>query len=457
MMRNATVIALLTGGLAACGSETTPTGGTGGVAGTGGSVTDGGPGSSGGATSQGGTVGTGGASGGRVAGAGGTGGATGPGGTTGNGGRSGSGGATSSGGMGGRPSAGGSTGGGGVTSTGGMTSSGGVTSTGGMTSSGGATSTGGATSSGGVTSPGGGAGRGGTAATGGATASNTGGASGSAGQPDAGTPPPPVCTTDSTLSAGDHRATLQQGSRSRSYLVHVPRSVESGTAVALVLDFHGSGDTSEGQESASGWREKADQEGFIVVYPDGVGKGWNVGNCCGQALSENVDDVGFTRAVIEAVSKAACIDPKRVYATGMSNGAGFVHRLACEAADVIAAIAAASADLVTDPCTPARPISELSVRGLDDTMVAYEGGNTGSTGWYSPGAKKTLELWKEIDQCSGTADTSRQYCETYASCSAGVEISLCSLPNTGHGLYQNPVGFNVPEVAWEMFLRQPMP
>ena len=175
------------------------------------------------------------------------------------------------------------------------------------------------------------------------------------------------------------------------------------------------------------------------------------------AASEDVDDVGFTRAMIEAVGQTACIDAKRIYVTGMSNGAGSAQRLARQAADVIAAIAAASADLVTDPCTPARPISELSLRGLSDTMVDYAGESVGSTGWYSPGAKGTLELWKKIDQCTGSVQTTRQYWETYSACSAGVEITLCSLPNTGHDTYNNAVGLSVPDVAWEVFQRQPMP
>jgi polyhydroxybutyrate depolymerase len=114
------------------------------------------------------------------------------------------------------------------------------------------------------------------------------------------------------------------------------------------------------------------------------------------------------------------------------------HRLACEAADIFAAIAAASADLVTDPCKPSRSISELSVRGLSDTLVAYAGGNTGSTGWYSPGAKGTLALWKDIDGCTGEVDTSKQYCETYKSCQGGVEITLCSCPTPAHPLRQPP-------------------
>jgi polyhydroxybutyrate depolymerase len=274
--------------------------------------------------------------------------------------------------------------------------------------------------------------------------------------PDAG-PPAPVCPSTPTLKPGDSRAMLQHDGMMRSYLVHVPSGVKASVAVPLVLDFHGNGSNSTQESMGSGWAQKADSVGFITAYPDGVGGGWNVGNCCGQALSDNVDDVGFAKAIVAALSAATCIDPKRVYATGISNGAGLAHRLACEAADVFAAIGAASADLVTDPCKPARPISELSVRGLADNLVAYAGGKTGSTGWYSPGAKGTLDLWKGIDQCTGMPDsTKHQYCETYDHCAGGVEVTLCSLPNTGHILYTNSLGFSVPDVVWGMFVRQPM-
>jgi polyhydroxybutyrate depolymerase len=360
------------------------------------------------------------------------------------------------GGTGGRSSAAGATGIGGATATGGNIGRG----TGGRSSAAGATGIGGATATGGDASYGGSAtgtkvATGGVAGVGGRNAGATSGTIGAGGKTAGGGSA--QCPNTSTLKTGDNRATLQLGGRSRSYGVYVPSSVKSGTAAPLIFDFHGHGSNSADEESSSGWKKKADQVGAVMVYPDGVDSSWNVGNCCGLAMSENVDDVGFTRAMLEAVSKAACIDAKRVYATGMSNGAGFTQRLACEAADVIAAIAAASADLVTDPCTPARPISELSLRGLTDTLVAYAGGNTGSTGWYSPGAKATLDLWKKIDQCTGSVTTTHQYCESYTSCAAGVEITLCSLPNTGHDTYNNAVGLSVPDVAWELFLRQPMP
>jgi polyhydroxybutyrate depolymerase len=277
-----------------------------------------------------------------------------------------------------------------------------------------------------------------------------------AGAPDA-APATAPCPSTMQYKAGDNHGQLELQSRTRKFTVYVPTAIKADARVPLVLDFHGNGSSGSQEESGSGWRQKADKEGFVVAYPDGVGNGWNVGNCCGEALMSNSDDVGFAKAIVQSVSAAVCIDDKRVYATGISNGAGLAHRIACEAADVFAAIAAASADLVTDPCKPARPISELSVRGLSDTLVAYAGGNTGSTGWYSPGAKGTLDLWKKIDGCTGTLQMPRQYCEGYTGCEAGTEITLCSLPGTGHILYSNSLGFSVPDVAWETFTRQHKP
>jgi len=423
MMRNAGIVGLLVVALNACGSQN---------AGGGGAAT--GSAATGGATSGGGVRGTGGRSG--------DGGAAGASVVAGSGGGAGA----------------------GSSETGGRLGSGGRSDSGGGAGGAGTSGRGGAVGMGGETGNGGASGQIDARAPSDVPASNPSGDASvakdvAAPQSDAvdTKPATSTCSGTSTLKAGDNKATLQFGGRTRSYVVYVPSAIKSGTAVPLVFDFHGHGANAAQEESSSGWKKKADQVGLIMVYPDGVDSSWNVGNCCGLAMSEKVDDVGFTKAMIEAVSKAACIDPKRVYATGMSNGAGFVHRLGCEAADVIAAIAPASADLVTDPCTPARPISVLAVRGLADTMVAYEGGKTGSTGWNDPGAKASLDLWKKIDQCTGSTTTPRQYCESYTQCSGGVEDTLCSLPDTGHDTYNNAVNMNVPDVVWEMFQRQPMP
>src|SRR5437016_6447484 len=110
-----------------------------------------------------------------------------------------------------------------------------------------------------------------------------------------------------------------------------------------------------------GLNEKADRAGFLAVYPSGTGRleralTWNGGNCCGYAMLNKVDDVAFTRGLLDDLAKAVLIDRKRVYATGMSNGAMMVYRLASELSDRIAAIAPVSGPMGTRTCHPKRPV-----------------------------------------------------------------------------------------------------
>src|SRR5262249_25657301 len=129
------------------------------------------------------------------------------------------------------------------------------------------------------------------------------------------------------------------GGRARTFRVHVPPGYTGKRAVPLVLDLHAPGETLGLQQYLSGFAQKSDEAGFIVVWPQGVHASWNGNDCCGGALAENIDDVGFLRALVSEVETIANIDHSRVYATGHSNGASMVHRLACEAADLFAAVA----------------------------------------------------------------------------------------------------------------------
>jgi polyhydroxybutyrate depolymerase len=207
---------------------------------------------------------------------------------------------------------------------------------------------------------------------------------------------------------------------------------------------------------ASGFRELSDQHGFVAVYPDGVGGSWHVNGCCGQAAQEELDEIGFVRAVLADVTAQVCIDPKRIYASGISQGGGMAHHVGCLAADVFAAIAPVSSDLRTEPCEPSRAISELSFRGMADNLSPYGGGPVGPVGmqYQAIGAKETLERWRTIDECTGTPEPMLELCETYAQCADGVEVSLCSIPGGGHVLYSNPSSFDVAGAAWAMFERQ---
>jgi polyhydroxybutyrate depolymerase len=233
-----------------------------------------------------------------------------------------------------------------------------------------------------------------------------------------------------------------------------------------VIDFHPLGGTGASWKGSTGWAELADSEGFIVIWPDGVQNSWNAGRCCRAAMEQNVDDIGFTKAIIQSLREDACINPKRVYATGCSNGGGMAFRVACEAADVIAAVAPVDFDCVTSAmdsdrtcgeCAPARPISEIQFRGTADTAVPYEGGlREGGTTTF-PGARQTFDSWGEINMCTGSPGelAGHPACETYPQCGGGASTVLCTIQNGSHcGSYGS---FDIANVAWELFQTKELP
>jgi poly(3-hydroxybutyrate) depolymerase len=166
--------------------------------------------------------------------------------------------------------------------------------------------------------------------------------------------------------------------------------------------------------------------------------------------------VAFAKALVAQVQTTACIDPDRIYAVGVGGGGGMAYRLACDAGDVFAAVAATAWDLLAenvDDCRPKRPITEISFRGSADTVVPYDGGVSavvpGMTITFL-GAKKTFEKWAELDGCTGspTAPDS-DGCSSYSSCKDGVEVVLCTNPE-GH-----PEPGNA-SVAWPLLKRHPL-
>lgn len=265
--------------------------------------------------------------------------------------------------------------------------------------------------------------------------------------------PSPGCS-NSTLAMGNSTAMLMHDGRAREYMVHVPSSYTGNTPVPFVIDIHGLTSSDSAQAGLSGWRAKSDEVGFLVVHPQGLSNSWNGGDlCCGTAQSTGVDDEGFMRAIVTKIGEQACIDRKRVYATGLSNGGAMSHLLACNAADMFAATAPVSMGNGTRPCNPSRPISVIMYRGTTDTLVGYNGG-------LFPSAMADFDQWKMLNGCTGTPTKIHGVCDHYApsQCEAGVEVTLCTL-NAGHVLYSNAVTANVavPDVVWEAFERQRLP
>lgn len=242
--------------------------------------------------------------------------------------------------------------------------------------------------------------------------------------------PVATCLPTANLAPGESHRTLQVGDVSRKYLLHVPPGYNGKTPVPLVIDWHGLLLDGPTQRDLSGYAELADKEGFIVAFPTGLDQAWNVGPCC--TTSRTVDDVAFARALVAEIEKLSCIDPKRVYSAGFSMGGGMTMNLACRAADLFAAFAPAAFDLLIESeqaCQPSRPVSIITFRGRNDFIVPYAGGesmppNGLDVTIHFRGAEATFDFWKKANGCTG-APTMNSGCETYTTCAAGTETTLC--------------------------------
>lgn len=253
-----------------------------------------------------------------------------------------------------------------------------------------------------------------------------------------------VAARRSDVQANLQEATILHDGLKRKYIVHVPRRVGSdGQPAAVVLAFHGGGgDASHMADSSHyGLVAKADAAGFIVLFPNGYSKlpngkfaTWNAGNCCGDARDRSVDDVGFIRALLRQLAAKYRIDPQRIYAAGMSNGGMMAHRLACDAADVIAAVASVAGTDNTKQCKPSRPISVLHIHAKDDTHVLFEGG-AGKDAFRDvekvtefTSVPQTIARWSQRNRCEAqtarTLDVAGAFCEVQA-CAAHAQVQLC--------------------------------
>jgi poly(hydroxyalkanoate) depolymerase family esterase len=182
------------------------------------------------------------------------------------------------------------------------------------------------------------------------------------------------------LAYNDHDGTIEIDGRTRNHFVHTPPGYTGKTPLPLVLVLHGATESANKVERLSGMSAKADQQNFLAVYPTGTGRlknvpTWNSGACCGHAMEHKIDDVAFLRALLERVEKDYSVDPKRIYATGISNGGMMSYRLACELSDKFAAISPVEGaqDI---PCHPTSPVSVIVFHGTTDHLVPFNGGST---------------------------------------------------------------------------------
>jgi polyhydroxybutyrate depolymerase len=188
----------------------------------------------------------------------------------------------------------------------------------------------------------------------------------------------PLETVDLPVAQSrDWRLSMPFGGRMRTFAVHVP--ARTGTApLPVVINFHGGGSNGAQQRGYSGMDAAADRHGFAVVYPDGTGLvpgqarflAFNAGRCCPPATLNNVDDVGFTHAIIALLGERLTVDRRRIYATGMSNGGMMAHRMAAES-PLVAAVASVAGQLNVTAFAPGRAVPVMEFHSVDDRRAPY--------------------------------------------------------------------------------------
>lgn len=230
--------------------------------------------------------------------------------------------------------------------------------------------------------------------------------------------------------------------RERTFIVNLPPDYyENSGPLPLVIGLHGTGGSAEQFERDYGLTQRADNFGFIVVYPNGVRsdgtlklRTWNAGACCDYAIKNNIDDVKFIRELISQLISDYKVNFKKVYVTGMSNGGMMAYRLACEIPDKIAAIAPVSCSMMVKKyCNPSRPVPILHIHSALDEKIPYSGG-VGLGAYYYPPIDSVLRIWSSNNVCADAevlVDDNR-YKHTRSNCAGTVTIECYVTQDGGH-------------------------
>lgn len=275
---------------------------------------------------------------------------------------------------------------------------------------------------------------------------------------------------ENALRSGTKSGSLEIGGRKRTYLIHVPANYDEKRPRPLVLVLHGGGQSPESAEWMSGMSAKADAEDFLTVYPGGTsaqGRAptWNSGACCAYAMQNHVDDVGFLRALIDQLEVDYPVDPKRIFATGISNGGMMAYRLACEAADKIAAIAPVEGAQELE-CHPSAPVSVIVFHGTADRLVPFNGGTTP----FQIGSKRsdtsvaaTVSFWVQEDSCGlppEHTESAEVHTDIYSRCKAGTTVALYAIQGGHHmwpGGRRSGNDVHATDLMWSFFAAHPKP
>lgn len=256
------------------------------------------------------------------------------------------------------------------------------------------------------------------------------------------------------IAPGNYKLDFVFEGQTRRVILHFPPDYDGQTELPLLIVLHGGGGGAAQIQAASGMDAAADEYGVVVAYPNGSGRlderllTWNAGHCCGYALEQDVNDVGFLRLLIERLLDHYALDPERVYLTGISNGGMMAYRAGAELADILAGIAPIAGtiggqveegSLQIYPDVPGRPVAVIAFHGQQDQRVLYDGGTGPQTreGRVDLSVDSSVSFWVKANGCAALPETGEQaggnvIVERYIGCDEGVEVGLVTIVDGGH-------------------------
>jgi polyhydroxybutyrate depolymerase len=265
--------------------------------------------------------------------------------------------------------------------------------------------------------------------------------------------------------------TISFGGVARDYVLYVPASYTGDRPVPVVFDFHGYGSSAVQQMAYGDFRALANRDGFLIVAPDGVGDGGNRHFNFGVQPSAG-DDVAFTLAILDQVEGRYCVEARRVYAAGMSDGGAMTSGLACRAADRFAAFGPVAVVLYSPLCAPGRPVAIAAFMGTADPVVPFNGGNVHCCGSpFVPSAPGSMSGWAVHDGCAAQPVdrqlSSQVVLRQWSACAAGSDVRFYMIQGGGHTwpgtAYALPIlgltttQVNASDTLWAFFQAHPLP
>jgi polyhydroxybutyrate depolymerase len=242
---------------------------------------------------------------------------------------------------------------------------------------------------------------------------------------------------------------LSVGGLDRSYRLHKPAGLPASAPLVIVI--HGYSGSAKQAERDYQWDGLADSANFVVAYPDGLSRAWNVDGetCCGRPGRQGVDDVAFITAAVAEITTNLAIDPRKVYATGISNGGIMSYTLACNTS-VFAAIGPDAATQL-NPCRSPHPTSVMHIHGTADRLVPYNGGQ-GFSVINGPPVLEVNAFWRNVDQCGApVATTDGPVTTSAAGCADGRGVVLITIDGGGHAEWPS----FATQKLWQFFAAHP--